>query len=362
MDDYNIHSLNESKNEWCIRLVNVLTYHIIEGFKSIFVESWKLCKQNNEQEKYLMTFQNMISQIPVWNANLIKNEKNRIINNSNCNYLEDLITCVHIIQLKLLTCIRVSQKSKKIELTIPSVDDFIHNVYISIARKLYTNIYLFERNISPLLMQKNNREFEIIVQNCVLNCVRDNIPVDEILKCYLEEQETKLEDLIKDEKVTESKIITPEQEKNTIENTIENRMKSILDERDKIENKTSNVDDFENKISSQENENNSMEGGHLEIINDEEEENKTNFEFKLKDTIKDTIDSGKKSLSFSDTVKAVDEEGEVEEFTMDMMEERRREREEDLFSGFEDEDDEDEKLTITTDKDNQNIEFEYLEL
>ena len=63
MDDYSIASLNESKNEWCIRLVNVLTYHIIEGFKSIFVESWKLCKQNNEQEKYLMINQNTLDPI-----------------------------------------------------------------------------------------------------------------------------------------------------------------------------------------------------------------------------------------------------------------------------------------------------------
>ena len=156
MDDYNIENLNESKNEWCVRLINILTYHIIEGFRSIFNESWKLCKNNNEQEKYLMTFQNMISQIPSWNSHLIETEKNRIINNSNCNYLEDLITCVHIIRLKLLTSIRVSEKPKKIEIKIPSVNDFIHTIYIYVARKLYTNIYLFQRNISPLKMQKNN--------------------------------------------------------------------------------------------------------------------------------------------------------------------------------------------------------------
>ena len=111
MDDYNIYNLNQSKNEWSVRLVNILTFHIIEGFKSIFNESWKLCKQNNEQEKYLMTFQNMLSQIPQWNPNIILEERKRIINNSNCNYLEDLITCVHIIQLKLLTCIRLSSKT-----------------------------------------------------------------------------------------------------------------------------------------------------------------------------------------------------------------------------------------------------------
>ena len=42
-----------------------------------------------------MTFQNLISQIPKWNEYTVKEETNRIIEKSNCNYLEDLITCVH---------------------------------------------------------------------------------------------------------------------------------------------------------------------------------------------------------------------------------------------------------------------------
>jgi len=43
MDDYSITSLGESKNEWCARLINVLTPELIQGLKSIFEEAWKLC-------------------------------------------------------------------------------------------------------------------------------------------------------------------------------------------------------------------------------------------------------------------------------------------------------------------------------
>ena len=42
------------------------------------------------------------------------------------DYLEELVTCVHIIQLKLLTAMRVGQKQKKIDINIPKLDDFIH--------------------------------------------------------------------------------------------------------------------------------------------------------------------------------------------------------------------------------------------
>ncbi len=52
MDDFNVSSLHESKNEWGARLLTILTPLIIEGFKSIFEESYKLCKENGETEVF----------------------------------------------------------------------------------------------------------------------------------------------------------------------------------------------------------------------------------------------------------------------------------------------------------------------
>ena len=141
MDDFNLKSLSASKNEWASRLINILSPCVVEGYKSILKESIKLCKNNNESEKYLMTFQNLISRIPKWNASIIEEEKNRIIEKSNCNYLEDLVTCIHIIQLKTLTAMRVGNKQKKIDIDIPKIEDFIHKIYINSARKLYQNVY-----------------------------------------------------------------------------------------------------------------------------------------------------------------------------------------------------------------------------
>ena len=205
MDDFNVSSLHESKNEWGARLLIILAPLVIEGFRSIFDESLKLCKQNNEMDKYLMTFQNLITRIPKWNQNIIENERKRIIERSGCSYLEELVTCIHIIQLKLLTAMRVGQKQKKIDINIPKLDDFIHKVYVYTARKVYKNVYLFEMNIQPLQVQKNNRELEAIVQECILNAVRDSIPVESILRAYMDE--TVEEDVVEEirEQVIETK-------------------------------------------------------------------------------------------------------------------------------------------------------------
>ena len=209
MDDFNVSALHESKNEWGSRLVTLLTPLIIDGYKSILEESIKLCKDNNEMDKYLMTFQNLISRIPKWNQQIVENERKRICEKSGCNYLEDLVTCVHIIQLKILTAMRVGQKQKKIDINIPKLDDFIHKVYINVARKVYKNVYLFEINIQPLQVQKNYRELEIIVQECILNTLRESIPVEAILKAYMDESVE--EDVIEEvkEEVTHEPIKAP---------------------------------------------------------------------------------------------------------------------------------------------------------
>jgi hypothetical protein len=158
----------------------------MEGVRSIFAESWKLSMETNELEKYLMTFQNFLCRVPKWNSNIIEDEKKRIVEKSGCGYLEDLITCVHIIQLKVLTCVRVGTRQKKIDISIPKLNDFIHKVYITVASKVYRNAYLFDKYASAIVQQRNHREFEVIVEECILRTIRDSIPTETIVRAYLD--------------------------------------------------------------------------------------------------------------------------------------------------------------------------------
>lgn len=208
MDDFTVSSLHESKNEWCARLLTVLTPCVISGFNLIFNEAWELCSKHDEEDKYLMTFQNLITQIPKWSNSTVEDEVKRILETSGCGYINDLITCVHIIHLKLLTSVRVGNQQKKIDLNIPKLAIFIHNCYIHSARKVYTNVYLFDKFANSLQRQKNNRELEIIIQECILTTIRDSLPIEHILKNYIDE--TVEEDIV--EEILEEKVVKKEEE------------------------------------------------------------------------------------------------------------------------------------------------------
>ena len=214
MDDFVISNLHESRNEWCCRLVSIFTPLVQEGLKSLFDESWKMCIDNNELDKYLMTYRNLLSRVPKWNEELLEEERKRIIERSSCNYLEDLISCVHIIQLKILTCIRVGNKQKKIDISIPKLDKFIHKVYINAARKMYKNTYLYDKNVNALDKQKNAREIENIIQECIMMAIRESIPTEEIIRAYMDETvEEEEEIIIEDIPIEEEKKVEEEEEK-----------------------------------------------------------------------------------------------------------------------------------------------------
>ena len=220
MDDYNVNVLSEAKNEYSSRLVSILSPLMLEGIKSIFNDAYQLCIDNEEEEKYLMTFQNFLSRVPKWNSNIIQVETERIISRSKCNYLEDLLTCVHITQLKILTSIRVSQKQKKIDIEIPKLQDFIHKCYTLLARKLYSNVYLYEKDVMPLTFQKNMRECELLCRESIFETVREGIPIESILRAYIDETV--------DEEIIEEEVekIVDENENIVLDNTKKNEEKA----------------------------------------------------------------------------------------------------------------------------------------
>lgn len=187
MDDNNIPALKESQQEWSIKLLRIILPHILDGVYAMFTEAKSICDKTEEKEKYLMTFQNILSRVPKWNNDIVNTETKRIVEQSTCSYLEDLITCVHITHLKLLSAVRTGKTQKKIEINIPKLPQFIHSVYIHLSRELYTKVYLFDPSLTSIQLQKNKEKVKELVKQTIMDTIRDNIPVEQLLRAYLDE-------------------------------------------------------------------------------------------------------------------------------------------------------------------------------
>lgn len=178
-----------AQDEFTLQLVDALTPSVLQGFTSILEHAVKLCEEQGEEEKYLMMFQNMLARIPSWSSSTISEEVERIAETSQIGYLPDLVTAVHIIHLRILSSVRVGHKPKRIEIDPPDFDQFVHRVYCEAGRKMWTYAYLFRRDVPALDHQRNMHECEKIVRDCVVSAIRASLPVESILRAYIDEAE-----------------------------------------------------------------------------------------------------------------------------------------------------------------------------
>ena len=107
----------------------------------------KLLKQSEKDEpnskRVLVRFQEYLSQIPEWNIDKVQRETNIIVQETNCDYLEELITAVFIAHTKILSAIRVGGKNKKVQIVIPKIEHFLHRALCECSRFLWSSAYLF---------------------------------------------------------------------------------------------------------------------------------------------------------------------------------------------------------------------------
>lgn len=178
--------LVETKNEYTIQLINILTPHFYEGFESIYSESKKIIKKG-EEKKLLKAFQQFIKRIPSWNTNLIDNETIRIKTASRCDFINNLLKAVikaNIILLSNSNNLNSSTEIDKKYLDIP-LSRFIHKCYIECARQFYNSPYLFYHEIRPIERKRNQRDANDIIKASIKEAIRKILPVQHILNEYL---------------------------------------------------------------------------------------------------------------------------------------------------------------------------------
>lgn len=175
----------EAKGEYTRQLCQ----YIVPALQSYYLELLEEAKAKEpEPKKVLLKFQQLLEEIPEWNVDKVQRETTALNRATNCDYLEDLLTAVFIAHTKVLSAIRLSTKQKKLQITIPKLDHFLHRTLTECARLLWSNTYLFSPGAPAIERQKNLRQIETFLNDGVLQGIRTMLPVKSILKEYLRDE------------------------------------------------------------------------------------------------------------------------------------------------------------------------------
>jgi hypothetical protein len=181
----------EAKSEYTKQLCQYLVPSIQQYFLDLLEEA----KQKEvDPKRTLLTFQTLLENISDWNVDKVQRETTSIIGASQCDYLEELMTAVFIAHTKVLSAIRLTTKQKKLQITIPKLDHFIHRILRECSRLLWSNTYLFSTSAPSIERQRNLRQIENFLQEGVLQGIRGMLPVKNILREYLKDDDTEEEE------------------------------------------------------------------------------------------------------------------------------------------------------------------------
>jgi hypothetical protein len=174
------HYLLEVKRDYTKQLCNLLVPVMYEGILSLYTSA-----KNARKDLPMKMFQLVLSKVPEWNQHTITTEYNRIITKTNCEWINELITAVFISHAKILSSIKTRKKTKTLNLKIPNGDYFIHKSYIECARQFWKNPYLLFDEVNSIEYQRNLRDSEAIIEQCIEETIRKLLPIRNILQQYI---------------------------------------------------------------------------------------------------------------------------------------------------------------------------------
>jgi outer membrane biosynthesis protein TonB len=108
--------------------------------------------------------------------------------------MEELMTAVFIAHTKVLTAVRLSTKQKKLSITVPKLDHFVHRVFRESARSFWKAPFLFVSEGNVVDRQKNLLQIEGLATEAITTAVRSLLPVKQILHDYLGEDQEEEEE------------------------------------------------------------------------------------------------------------------------------------------------------------------------
>jgi hypothetical protein len=184
-----------TKQEFTRQLFQLIVSGVYEGIDSIYKASESLCELHKQPTKVLMTFQNLLSAIPKWindeNKEKLEKECRRILDKSNCeDYIDELLNAVFIAYVKSITSVRNTTNTIRVSFEAPTFETFLYRVYVYSAREFWKNPTIFRRGKSSEENQKSMTVAQTIIEQAIVDVIRNSIPLKKILKeCFNEELE-----------------------------------------------------------------------------------------------------------------------------------------------------------------------------
>jgi len=203
---------SDARSEYTKQLCGILIPSYFQFYLTVLEKAREESGKLNEPKKLLWHFQTFLNEIPEWNMEKVNTEISQLQSGCGCDYLEDLLTAVFIAHTKVLTAIRVSNKQKKVQITVPKIEHFLFKVLCETSKLLWGSSFLFREGIPAIEKQQNYRSVETLLGEGILQAVRSMVPVKSILRDFVSMDDDEKEDEKEEKEEEEEKELPKKKE------------------------------------------------------------------------------------------------------------------------------------------------------
>lgn len=168
--------LVEAERKFMIKLCNAMTPVMVDSF----IEMYKKAIEVSQGRQTLIRYQVLLQEVQHWNNTMARQHTDAII--KSCSMFPNLLAAVFVISVKIMSAVRISSESKKINIKLPSNDVFVHSCYIAAAKNLYESPHIL---VEKMTDQERRIQMAKRFEPLIKEVVDDFIPVQQILDTYI---------------------------------------------------------------------------------------------------------------------------------------------------------------------------------
>lgn len=176
----NIGVIVEAKQEYTRQMINILQPLMYEAFITLYTNA---LEEAESEYDILKLFKTELQTVSNWNSVIVNKESERIL--KECPYFNDLLTAVVLSNVKILTSIRLQNKKQNVQVTVPTNETFVLQLYTVTSKKILNNINLFDASRYDDDISNNINDVYDLIDGCVQHTIRTILPVEDILKSTL---------------------------------------------------------------------------------------------------------------------------------------------------------------------------------
>lgn len=168
--------LVEAERKYMAKLTGAMAPVMTTAFLDLFQEA----KKQSQGRKVLLQYQALLVEVKNWNNTIVKQHTDNII--KTCSMFPNLLAAVFVILVKVMSAVRITSDSKKLNIKLPTNDVFVHSCYIAVAKSLYDDPYLMVDDISEM---ERVAAIRTRISKAIHEVVEDFVPVQQILDTYI---------------------------------------------------------------------------------------------------------------------------------------------------------------------------------